>query len=392
MELIYDFDHIIDRCGSGALKCDDLEPRFGRSDLLPLWIADMDFATPDFILDAMRERLNHPVVGYTKEPADYRPAIIDWYRYLHGVDLHPEWLCYIPGIVKGIGLVLQVFTKPGDKVIIQSPVYHPFRIVPEALGRVVENNKLTENSDGTYSIDFDDLEAKAASGAKVLILCNPHNPVGICWSREDLQRVADICERNGVLVISDEIHSELVLWGGTHIPFWSVSDAARRCSITFAAPTKTFNMAGVVSSYAIVPDDKLRKKFFGALEAVELHEPHMLAPIATIAAYRKGADWRRQMMRYVEDNIEAVEEFCSENLPEVKAVRPAASFLIWLDCRDLGLDHDSLIDLFVNKAHLALNDGEMFGKGGEGHMRFNIGSPRSVVLQALRQLQAALAK
>lgn len=390
MEKTYDFDCMIDRRGSGALKYDELSERFGRDDLISLWIADMDFATPDFILDAMRRRLDHPVIGYTREPADYRPAIVDWIREIHGVEIRPEWLCYIPGIVKGLGLVIQFFTSPGDRVIIQPPVYHPFRIVPEASGRIVEYNRLIETPDGSYAIDFDDLERKAASGARMLVLCNPHNPAGVCWSRADLQRVAEICDRHGVLVVSDEIHSEIVLWGGTHIPFWSVSDTARRCSITFAAPTKTFNMAGVVSSYAIVPDERLRRRFFSALEAAELHEPHMLAPIATVAAYRQGASWRRQMMSYIEENIRTVERFCAERIPGVVARRPGASFLIWLDCRGLGLDHDSLIDLFVNKARLALNDGEMFGPGGEGHMRFNVGAPRALLIRALEQLEAAV--
>ncbi|MDE6010822.1 MAG: PatB family C-S lyase [Muribaculaceae bacterium] len=385
----YDFDTVIDRRGSGALKTDALAERYGNPDLLPMWVADMDWPTPPFIIEALRHRLRHPILGYTVEPADYRPAIIDWLRSLHGVEVRPEWLCYIPGIVKGIGLAVTIFTDPGDKVIIQPPVYHPFRLVPEADGREVVFNPLIETPDGKYTMDFEDLERKCAAGAKMLILSSPHNPAGICWSRETLERVAEICRCHGVIVLSDEIHSEMVLWGGSHVPFWTVSEAARSCSITFAAPTKTFNMAGVVSSYAIVPDERLRQRYFSALEANELNEAPLFAPVATIAAYRQGDEWRREMLRYVEDNIRLVKDYCRENLPGIRVVRPEASFLIWLDCRRLHLDHDGLNRLFRDEAGLALNDGEMFGPGGEGHMRLNVGTPRANVLEALHRLHEA---
>lgn len=389
MEDMYDFDAVIERRGSGALKTDALAERYGRDDLLPMWVADMDWATPGFIIEALRGRLEHPVLGYTVEPADYRPAIIDWMRSLHGVEARPEWLCYIPGIVKGIGLATDIFTDPGDSIIIQPPVYHPFRLVPEANGRRVVFNPLRETQSG-YEMDFDGLERLCASGARMLVLSSPHNPAGVCWDADTLGRVAAICDSHDVLVISDEIHSEMVLWGGRHIPFWSVSAEAARCSITFAAPTKTFNMAGVVSSYAIVPDPVLRRRFFSALEANELTEPTVFAPIATIAAYRHGDRWRRRMMEYVEGNIRYVERYCAEFLPGIKAVRPGASFLVWLDCRGLGLDHDALVGLFRDKARLALNDGEMFGPGGEGHMRLNVGAPRATVARALEQLRQAI--
>ncbi|MDE7160003.1 MAG: PatB family C-S lyase [Muribaculaceae bacterium] len=387
----YDFDRVIERHGTGALKTDALAERYGRPDLTPLWVADMDFATPDFIIDAMRRRLDHPVLGYTVEPSDYRPAIIDWHSRLYGTQVRPEWLCYIPGIVKGIGLAVEIFTSPGESIIIQPPVYHPFRLVPEGDGRKVVYNPLRELPEGGYAMDLDGLERLAREGAKMLIMASPHNPAGVCWDRETLARVAEICDRHGVIVISDEIHSEMVLWGGSHIPFYSVSDEARRCSITFGAPTKTFNMAGVVSSYAIVPDAVMRDKYYGMLHANELDEPHLLAPIATIAAYREGDDWRRWMLEYVEGNVKFVEEYCAEHLPGVKPLRPEASFLVWLDCRGLGLDHDSLVELFVDGARLALNDGEMFGPGGAGHMRLNIGCPRSVLHAALESLREALA-
>lgn len=385
------FDTIIERKGTGALKTDALKERFGSEDLIPLWVADMDFATPDFILNALRQRLEHPILGYTIEPEDYRPAIIDWLQDLHGANVKPEWISYIPGIVKGIGLAIHCFVGPDESVVIQPPVYHPFRLVPEAIGRNVIYNPLIETSDGRYEMDLEGLE-KIASMPKtrMLVMSSPHNPAGIAWDKDTLGKVADICSRHDVIVISDEIHSEMLLWGKRHIPFYEVSQTARDCSITFAAPTKTFNIAGVVSSYAIVPNDELRNKFFDFLKACELDYPTIFAPIATIACYRKGHQWRKEMLAYIEDNIRFVEDFCKEKLPGIVPVRSDASFLVWLDCRGLNLPHEQVVALFKDKAHLALNDGEMFGKEGACHMRLNVGCPRSTLAAALTQLEKAL--
>lgn len=390
MNKLFDFDKIVDRRGTGALKFDVLKERYGSDDLLPMWVADMEFETPHFIVDALRKRLEHPIFGYTVEPPEYWPAVARWICDRHGWKVQPEWMTYIPGIVKGIGMVLDLFTQAGDKVIIQPPVYHPFRLVPEGINRQVVCNPLIENADGTYSMDFENLEQVADPKCKVLILSNPHNPAGIVWDRETLVRLADFCHRRGILVISDEIHCDMALWGNRHIPFASVSQAAAACSITFQAPSKTFNIAGIVSSYAIVPDPTLRQRFFGWLQANEFNEPAIFAPIATIAAFTEGEEWRRQMLRYVEKNIDFVIDYCARCIPAVKPLRPQASFLVWLDCRGLNLNHEQLIDLFVGKARLALNDGEMFGHEGEGFMRLNVGAPLSVVKEALDRLAQAL--
>ncbi|AUI54843.1 putative C-S lyase [Prevotella jejuni] len=386
----YNFDEIIDRSGSGDLKHEALLPRWGRNDLLPLWVADMDFATPDFVVDALKARLSHPIFGYTIEPADYRPTIIDWNESHHCWKIKPEWISFIPGIVKGIGFVVNVFTKPGEKVIIQPPVYHPFRMTPEDNGREVVFNPLRLREDGYYDMDFDNLSEVCDDKCRVLILSNPHNPAGVCWSKETLQRLADFCYEHNIIVISDEIHSDMALFGNRHVPFASVSERAADISITFAAPTKTFNMAGIVSSYAVISNDDLRQRFYGWLKANELDEPTIFAPIATIAAYQKGEEWRKQMLAYVEDNVRFVEDYCRERIPGIRPLRPQASFLVWLNCRGLELSHDKLLDLFIDKAHLALNDGEMFGPGGEGFMRLNVGTPRSVLRQALEQLAKAV--
>lgn len=387
----YDFDKIVDRRGTGALKLDVLKERYGRADLTPLWVADMDFETPSFITDALKQRLEHSLFGYTVEPDDYRPAIIDWIRDHHGWEVRPEWISYIPGIVKGIGMVVNVFVKPDEKVIIQPPVYHPFRLTPQGNGREVVYNPLIENPDGTYSMDFDNLEKVADPSCRLLILSNPHNPGGIVWDRETLEKLARFCSSRGIIVISDEIHCDMALYGHKHIPFASVSQEAASYSITFSAPTKTFNIAGIVSSWCVVPDEKLRTRFFGWLKANELDEPNMFAPIATVAALRNGEEWRREMLRYIEGNIDFVINWCAERIPQIKPLRPQASYLVWLDCRGLGLAHDDLIDLFVNKARLALNDGAMFGPGGDGFMRLNVASPRKLLEQALLQLEDAVA-
>lgn len=386
----YDFDKVIDRRGTDALKVEVLQERYGDANLIPLWVADMDFETPPFITEALRRRLEHSLFGYTSEPEAYWPTVIRWIAEHHGWEVKREWMTYIPGIVKGIGMAVNVFVKEDEKVIIQPPVYHPFRITPQGNGREVVYNPLRENADGSYSMDFDNLAAVADEKCRMLILANPHNPAGIVWDRETLVRLADFCYRRHILVISDEIHCDMALWDNKHIPFATVSKEAAACSITFGAPSKTFNIAGIVSSYAIVPDADIRRRFFGWLKANELDEPTLFAPIATIAAFRDGEPWRREMLRYVEGNIDFVIRFCAEHLPRIKPRRPQASFLVWLDCRALGLNHQELVDLFVKKAHLALNDGEIFGPGGEGFMRLNVASPRSVLQQALEQLRDAL--
>lgn len=388
----YDFDTVIERKGSGDLMHEALLPRWGRDDLLPMWVADMDFATPDFVVDALKKRMEHPIFGYTVTPDDYWSSIMDWLKDRHQWDVQRDWLRFIPGIVKGIGMVVNVFTQPGEKVITQPPVYHPFRITPQGNGREVVWNPLILHEDGSYEMDFENLEKVCDDQCRILILSNPHNPAGIVWPRQTLERLADFCYNHHLLVISDEIHCDMALFGHQHIPFATVSDKAAQISITFGAPTKVFNMAGIVSSYCIVPNAALRQKFFGWLSANEFDEPTLFAPIATMAAYRQGNDWRKQMLKYVEGNILFVEEYCKQYIPGVRPLRPQASFLIWLNCRDLHMTHDELQDLFIDKAHLALNDGEMFGPGGQGFMRLNVGCPRSIVQQGMEQLRDAVAQ
>ncbi len=386
----YNFDEVINRKGTSCVKYDGLKDAYqGKENLIPLWVADMDFATPDFIIDALKKRCEHPIFGYTFDDDEYYASILTWLHYKYNWKAEREWITYIPGIVKGIGLAVQCFTQPGDKVIIQPPVYHPFRLVPTRMGREVVYNPL-KLEDGVYKMDFEQLESLIDKDCKMLILSNPHNPGGIVWEKEALVKLAQICSAHGILVISDEIHAEMTYPQFRHHPFATVSPEAAACSVTFMAPSKTFNIAGIVSSYAIVPDAELREKFYSFLEAGELNAGTIFAFTATKAAYTYGAEWLQQMRSYVIENVNFVDEYLKKNIPQIKAYRPQASFLIWLDCRELGLSQPDLVHLFEDKAGLALNDGTMFGKEGEGFMRLNVGCPRSILSKALESLKKAI--
>ncbi|MCI7706447.1 MAG: PatB family C-S lyase [Bacteroidales bacterium] len=386
----YNFDEIIDRKGTSCVKYDGLKNAYqGKENLIPLWVADMDFATPDFIVEALKKRCEHPVFGYTFDDDEYYESIQTWLDYKYHWKTEREWISYIPGIVKGIGLAVQCFTQPGDKVIIQPPVYHPFRLVPTRMGREVVYNPL-KLEDGVYKMDFEQLESLIDKDCKMLILSNPHNPGGVVWEKEALVKLAQICSAHGILVISDEIHAEMTYPQFRHHPFATVSEEAAACSVTFMAPSKTFNIAGIVSSYALVPDTRIREKFYSFLEAGELNSGTIFAFTATKAAYTYGAEWLQQMRSYVIENVNFVDEYLKKNIPQIKVYRPQASFLVWLDCRELKLTQPELVQLFEDKAGLALNDGTMFGKEGEGFMRLNIGCPRSILNQALESLKKAI--
>lgn len=385
----YNFDELIERRGTGCVKYDELKQVFGNENLIPLWVADMDFRTPDFIVEALKKRCEHEIFGYPFSTDAYYQSIIDWVHYKHNWRIRREWVAYIPGIVKGIAFALQCFTQPGDKVIIQPPVYHPFRIVPERMKREVVYNPL-KLVNGEYQMDFEQLEQLIDERCKVLILCNPHNPGGVVWRKETLVQLAEICAKHHILVISDEIHAEMAYPQYTHYPFATVSETAASCSLTFMAPSKTFNIAGIVTSYTIIPDERIRQQFFEFLEAGEFNAGTIFAYTATIAAYTYGAEWLQQMRMYVMENVRYVTEYLQENLPQIRVYQPQASFLVWLDCRELGLPQPELVRLFQEKAGLALNDGAMFGPGGEGHMRLNVGCPRSILMDALNALKKAV--
>ena len=383
----YSFDEVIDRTGTAAVKIDGMKEVWGRTDLLPLWVADMDFATPPFILDAIRRRCEHPILGYTEKPESYYQAIIGWVKRRYGMEVSKEQLNYVPGIVAGLGMALNCFTAPGDKVMIMPPVYHPFAWLVQRNGRrLVECPLKLEN--GTYRMDLD-LFRRSIKGVRVLILCNPHNPGGVVWTKEELETLADVCAEDNVIVFSDEIHADLTLPPHRHVPFAMISEHARNNSVTFMAPSKAFNMPGMAASHTVIYNEGLRKRFVAYLDAGELDMGHVLAYPAVEAAYTEGDEWLEQCLAYVQANIDYVEAYLQENLPAIQAMRPQASYLVWLDCRKLGLSQKALVDFFVSGARLALNDGAMFGKEGEGFMRMNVGCPRSILEQAMKQLKEA---
>lgn len=386
----YNFDCIIDRSGTSAVKIEGLDRVFGRHDLTPLWIADLDFAVCPRIMEALAQRLHHPVLGYSEAGESYWQSIIDWNLRRHGFGIAREELCFVPGVVKGIAYAVNYFTGPGDAVLIQPPVYTPFRTVVEGNGRRVVENPLLFDGE-TYSMDLDGLaRVVEAEKPRLMILCNPHNPIGLQWDKETLAAVAAICRKAGTVVVSDEIHGDLMLHGRKHIPFLSAGDDARAVGIMLGAPSKTFNIPGLVSSWMVIKNPELREPYFKWLEVNEFSAPVMISTIGAEAAYGNGEEWLDEMLRYVEGNLDFVEDYCRRNIPEIKVIRPQASFLIWLDFRKLHLCQREIMDMLLDKAHLALNDGTMFGTQGAGFARLNIGTPRAVLATALENLRAAV--
>jgi cysteine-S-conjugate beta-lyase len=386
----YDFDEVIDRRNTGAIKLERCKTLFGTEDVLALWVADMDFRTPDFIMNAIRERLEHPILGYTMSPKNFHPLTVKWITEHHNWDIKNDWVGFLPGIVPGLAFAVQSLTEVGDEIIVQSPVYYPFFHVISNNNRVVVNNQLKEH-DGKYIMDLEDLESKFTSKTKLFFLCNPHNPGGRVWTKEELLQFAAVCEKHNVTIISDEIHADMVLPGNTaHTPFATVSEWAEQHTVTFMAPTKVFNMPGLVSSAYVIANTELRHKFAKFLEATEMNNGNIFAYIGAVAAYEHGEEWRLQMLDYVQGNINYIVDFLKNNVPQVKPMIPEASFLVWLDCEELGMETDELHKFFSLKAGLGLNKGTIFGDGGEYHLRLNVACSRSILEQAMKQLFKAV--
>ena len=384
----YNFDELIDRTGTDALKLEALQPRWGRTDLLPMWVADMDFKTPLFVVATIKKRLECEIFGYTSKPDAWYESIISWQKRRHQWEISKEMLSFVPGVVPALAMAVQAFTEVGDKVMIQQPVYNPFMLVVKNNHRELVNCPLyLEN--GQYHIDFELFEEKI-KGCKLFLFCHPHNPGGRVWTREELQKVAAICERNKVIVVADEIHADLTFAPYTHIPYATISEEAKMHSVVFASASKAFNMAGFASSYAVISNPTLRGRFNSYVEGNELAAGNVFAFNTTVAAYNEGETWLLEMLDYVQENIQFLTNYIAEHLPMLKVIVPQASYLVFIDFSALQLTQKELVALCTHKAHLALNDGSIYGEEGKGFMRINMACARSVVAQALKQLKEAI--
>lgn len=380
------FNEGVNRLGTNAVKYDKYKENFNTNedDIIPMWIADMDFKTCDEITKALQNKLSTGNLGYDTVDGYYE-SVVKWMRNRHNVDINVEDVVYTPGVVTAINFLLKILIKENDKVLVQSPVYHSFfRVLNENKCDVVQSELFIKNN--RYEIDFDEFENKISTGVKVLILCNPHNPIGRVWTKEELERIVEICESYKVFIISDEIHSDLVFKGYKHTSLTTVAPYYKDNIVTLTAPSKTFNLAGLYVSNAIITDEKLRSRYKELFSTT----PNVLGAEALIAAYNKGETWLEELLEYIESNYNYVLKFVNENVPKIKVIKQEGTFLTWLDCRELGLSDEELERFFLEKAKLALSTGTAFGKGGSGFMRMNIGCPISTVKEALERLKNAV--
>ena len=376
----YDLDKTIDRRATNSYKWDS-----APEGVLPMWVADMDFRTAPAIIDALQKRVAHGIFGYTRVPDAYYDAVTSWFSRRHGWDIDREWIIYTSGVVPAVSAVIKAMTVPGDKVIVQTPVYNCFFSSIRNNGCEIVSNPLRRTAD-TYEMDFDALERCATDPrAKVMLLCNPHNPAGRVWTPDELTRLGNICLRNGVTVVADEIHCELVYQGFKYTPFASLSDAFLHRSVTCVSPSKAFNIAGLQIANIVAFDNDLRSRIDKAININEVCDVNPFGVAATIAAYNEGEEWLNQLVDYLHGNYEAMAEFCRRELPEFPITRLEGTYLVWMDCSSLGMPSDALEHALLDDARLWLNAGTMYGAEGEGYMRWNIACPRSVMLDGLNR-------
>ena len=382
----YEFDKVIDRKEHHSAKWNEMGNKFGTDDLIPMWIADMDFKTAPEIIESMREKLEHGIFGYVNRTDEYYKTACNWLHKRHGWDISTENITYSPGVVPALSIIIQEFTKTGDKIIIQSPVYYPFSNVIEENNREIVLNPLKETERGYYEMDYDHLISKT-DDVKFLILCNPHNPVGRVWKKEELEKLGKICFERGIKVISDEIHSDLILKESKHVPFASLGKEFEENTITCFAPTKTFNIAGLYSSFIVFPNFNDKDIFEEALGRIDLKRNNSFSLVATMAAYEKGEAWLEQLLVYLEENIDYMIGYIKENIPKIKVRKPEGTYLVWLDFRDYGFSKDELGRKMIEEAKIAFDDGLWFGKEGEGFQRINIACPRVMIEDVLKRLE-----
>ena len=382
----YNFDEVIDRSNNHAAKYDERMKKFGTKDVIPLWVADMDFKSAQPVIDALVSRAKEGIWGYTSRPDSYFEAYANWQQKRHGWKPDVKKMSYALGVVPSLSAIVKLFTRPDSKVMIQTPVYPEFYDVVEAWNRTVIENRLLEDN-GNWFIDWDDFEKKARE-ASLFILCSPHNPLGIVWERRDLERMFSICKKYSVLVVSDEIHSDLVFHGKKHIPSAMVDSNV----ITCISCTKTFNLAGLQASTVVFSDLSQKEVFDKYWAKMDIHRNNAFSLIAMETALTQGEEWLNQLLVYLSDNIDFVVDYCKEHIPQIHPMRPDATYLVWLDCRDLKMNQKELNDFFIKEAKLGLNNGADFERGLEGYMRLNVACPRSILKKALKQLEMAVHK
>ena len=387
----YNFDQVIDRRQTCSVKWDFNQQIFGCEDILPLWVADMDFQAPDAVVEALVNRARHGIFGYSNGMDGYYEALIAWLGDRHNWEIQQDWISFSPGVVFALYELVRSLTKPGDKILIQSPVYPPFFKAVKNNGREVVNSQLRVEH-GRYVMDFEDLEEKFSGGVKMMILCSPHNPVGRVWEREELDRLGRLCLAYNVIVISDEIHGDLIYEGHRHIPLASLSPELAMQSIVCTAPSKTFNLAGLQTSNLIIPNPEYRKAYEASRDLTGIHNPNVFGITALEAAYREGEDWLNQLMHYLKESVEFLKSSFAQELPQIKLTQPEGTYLVWLDFRELGMKPKELQKFLVHKAGVGLNPGYQFGSGGEGFARLNIGCARSVLKEGLERLRTAVSE
>jgi cystathionine beta-lyase len=385
----WNFDEYIPREGTSCVKYDLRREVFGNSAVIPMWVADMDFRTPDFIIKALHDRLSHEIMGYTFRPPEYFSTIAEWIYKRHNWKIEKEWICFSPGIVSALNLCTLAFTRPGDSIIVQPPVYPPFFAAVENHGRNLIYNQLREQN-GKWTMDLDGLKALISEKTKMIIISNPHNPVGRAWSKKELEELGDLCLKNNILILSDEIHSDLALPGFRHTVVAGISGEIAEITVTCMAPSKTFNLAGLSTSSVIISNPVLRKYFKNKIEHLHVGNGNIFGMVASIAAYSAGEEWLSELMLYIDCNVNFVMDYFHEKIPEIIPVRPESTYMMWLDCRKLGLKGDDLQDFFVSKAGVGLMKGSEFGPGGDEFMRINLAAPRSLVEKALEQIEKAV--
>ncbi len=385
--VMYDFNKVVNRESTANMKYDLRGKFFGNEDVLPMWVADMDFETPDFIRNAVIKRAQHPIYGYSFRPESYYQSIVDWVKKRHDWAIDTDWIVYTPGIVPALNFSTLVFTDIGDEIIVQPPVYFPFFSAVTDNKRVQLNNKL-QLKNGKYLIDFDDFERKAQK-AKMFFLSSPHNPTGRVWTKDELLHLGEICVRNNVIIISDEIHNDLILPGYKHIPLASLSSEIADITVTCIAPSKTFNIAGLATSSVIISNKILRDKFENIIARYHLSLGNVFGAIASEAGYRHGANWVDELMHYVKKNFEEVEQALLSTNGKIKLIQPEATYLAWLDFSETGYNDKQIKDILINKAGLGFSHGPVFGDGGQGFQRMNLATPRSLVVEAMERLITA---